>query len=114
MEMTTFRQELVDTLEYRLELYFTLRLAGLECLSQFTPDPVEPGVAHLEESPNIGGALLVEERRRLGAVAIAAVGPLPFALEEAQCDQGVEEVVYGARVQREPRTDFLARDRLGA
>jgi hypothetical protein len=37
------------------------------------------------------------------------VGPVPVALKEAQYDQGVEEVVDRARMQREPRTDLLTR-----
>src|SRR5258708_37678998 len=65
------------------ELDLGLGLAGLERLSEVTPEPVGPGVAHLEEPPDIGGAVLVAERCRLGAVAVAAVGPLAIALEDA-------------------------------
>jgi hypothetical protein len=103
----------VELLEDRLagELDLGLRLAGLERLSEVTPEPVGPGVAHLEEPPDIGGALRVEERRRFGTVAVAAVGALSIALEEAQRDQRVEKVVDRPRVQPEPCTDFLTRHR---
>jgi hypothetical protein len=94
-----------------LELDLGLGLAGLERLGQLTPEPIGSVVAHLEEPSDVAGAVLVEERRRLGAVAVAPVGPLPIAIEEAQRDQRVEKVVDRPRMKPEPCTGFLTRHR---
>ena len=56
---------------------------------------VEAVVGHLEDAADVGGLALVEEEIGGGRVVVDAVA----ALEEVEGDEGVEEVVCGARMQ---------------
>src|SRR6476469_357118 len=105
-------EPLVERLSGEFDL--VLGLPGLQRLGQLTPEPVEPLAAHLEEPADVGGTLFVEECRRLGAVAIAAIRTVAIAFEESQRDEGIEEVVGRPRVKSQPFADFLARHRLSA
>ena len=81
-------------------------LAGCQPLGQIAPEPVEPRIAHLQEATDIGGFLLVEECRRLGAVAITPRRPVALAFEKSQCDERVEKVVDRPRMKPQPLPDL--------
>ena len=106
----------VKLLEHVLAAVLDLVLwrAGLQRLGQVAPEPVEPGVDHLEEAADVGRTLVIEESSRLGAVAIAARSPIAVPFENPQCDQRVEEVMDRARMETHPCAEFLTCHRAAA
>ena len=63
---------------------------------------IEAVVGHLEDAADVGGLALVEEEIGGGRVGVGAVA----ALEEAEGDEGVEEVARGAGMQAEAGAEF--------
>ena len=115
-ELLEPRRVAVQLVEHRLAgvLDLVLRLPGPQRLGEIAPESIQPGVQHLEDPADVRRALLVEERRGLRRVAIAAVGAVAVALEEPQRDERVEKVVDPARVQPEPFAELLTGHRLVA
>ena len=79
-----------------------LRFAGAEGGGEVAPEGVETVVGHLEYAADVRGFALVEEEIGGRGVVVGAVA----ALEEAEGDEGVEEVVCGARVKAEACAEF--------
>ena len=115
-ELLEPRRVAVELVEHRLAglLDLVLGLPGLQRLGEIAPEWIEPLVGHLQDSADVGRAPLVQERRTLSRVAIAAVAPLTVPLQESQRDEGVEEVVDPSRVEAELFADLLTGHRIGA
>jgi hypothetical protein len=98
-------QELPESRGLRVEgleevaacLGLVLRLAGLERLGEGAPERIEARVCHLQQAADVGGLHPVEEGVGLGRVRVDAV----LALEHAEGDERIEEVVCAARMQLE-------------
>ena len=89
--------EEIVTAVARLVLWF----AGAKRGGEVAPEAVEASVGHLQDAADVRGLVLVEEEiggRRIGVVSVVA-------LEAIECDEGVEEVARGARMQADAAAD---------
>src|SRR5262249_14709669 len=110
-ELLEPRRVAVELLEHRRAraLEFVLRLARLEAFAEITPEGIEPGVRHLEETAHVAGAAPVEEGGAFRGVSVACRWPVAVPLEEAERHQRVREIRHGAGMEAEKSAKLLGR-----
>jgi len=87
------------------------RSGSPQSLRQVGPERVEPGVGHLEDPTEVGGAGLVEEDGGRIRVAVDGVLAVALAVEQPEGDEGVGEVGDRASVAGISRSRLPARVR---
>ena len=65
-----------------------LQFTGAQSLRERSPEAIEPGIRHLEETADIGWLGSIEKQVRVCGVAVNAV----LALQQLECNQSIEEV----------------------
>ena len=90
-------------------LGLVLRLPRAQTLGQVGPERIQAGVGHLEDPTDVRRALLVEEERRFGRVAVARVRAIAVSLQATERDQRVGEVGDGTLVKAQRVGDLRAR-----
>ena len=92
-------------------LDLVLRLTCLQRLGEVAPEPVQPGVAHLQHTADVGRAGFVEKCCRLRGVGVAGVRAVAVADQHPPREKGVGEVRHSPRVQAQPVFDLARRQR---
>ena len=78
-------------------LGLVLRPASFQRLRQVTPERIEPGVGHLQQSADIGLLVAIEEEIGGRGIGVGAAAPL----QHAERHQGIQEVVRAAPAEAE-------------
>ena len=86
-------------------LGLVLRSPSFQRLRQATPEWIEPGVGHLQQSAHIGLLVAIEEEISSRGIGISSAAPL----QHAERHQGIQEVARAAPAEAKAIAESLRR-----
>lgn len=78
--------------------YLVLRPAGVEPVSQRTPESIEPHITHFKNAAHVRWFRAIKEQRSFGSIGVMRACPL----EHAQRNQRIEKIARAAGMEPEP------------
>jgi hypothetical protein len=94
-----------------VELYFVLRLPGLERSAEVIPETEQARIQHLREPTDVVRARFVKKRRCRGSILVFSLWAIAIPVEKFERDQSIEEIVGSARMKIERCTELWCRHR---